>query len=39
MPLTGGLLQEKARQIANELNISDFSASNGWLYKFQIRHQ
>ena len=34
----GQLLQEKAREIAAQLQISEFRASNGWLEKFLRRH-
>jgi hypothetical protein len=37
-PLLGSLLQAKARSIAHQLNIEDFSASNGWLQRFQNRY-
>ena len=36
IPLTGKLIQEKARMLAST---SDFTASNGWLQKWQERHQ
>ena len=38
VPVTGQLLQEKAKQLANELKIEGFHASNGWLEKFTRRH-
>ena len=40
IPISGPLLQEKARQIAEELgNLpGEFKASNGWLEKFRKRH-
>jgi hypothetical protein len=39
LPISGPILQEKARQIATELDDkSVFVASNGWLEKFKIRH-
>lgn len=34
----GKLIQEKAIEIAAEIGMADFKASNGWLYKFQNRH-
>lgn len=37
-PVTGVVLQTKAMEIARSLKHSDFRASNGWLYKFQQRH-
>lgn len=41
IPISGPLLQERARQIRQELGgttADDFKASNGWLEKFRIRH-
>ena len=38
IPLTGRLLQEKAAIFAVEMGHKDFTASNGWLHRFQIRH-
>lgn len=41
IPISGPLLQERARQIRQQLggpNADDFKASNGWLEKFRIRH-
>ena len=41
IPITGPLLQERARQIRQELGgpgVDDFKASNGWLEKFRSRH-
>lgn len=38
VPITGPLLQEKAQQFAAQLGHADFRASNGWLYRFQNRH-
>jgi hypothetical protein len=38
VPLTGPLIQEKALQIAAQLKITDFKASNGWLYCFCRRN-
>ena len=41
IPISGPLIQEKARQIRQQLdpeNADDFKASNGWLEKFRTRH-
>ncbi|CAM4833278.1 unnamed protein product [Rotaria magnacalcarata] len=40
IPISGPLLQEKARQIAEECGLQpdEFKASNGWLEKFRNRH-
>ena len=39
MPVNGGLLKSEALSITKSLNITDFTASNGWLDKFSARHQ
>ncbi|OQV23374.1 hypothetical protein BV898_02820 [Hypsibius exemplaris] len=36
-PLTGPMLQAKARQFAAELGFPDFKASDGWLQSFRAR--
>ena len=38
IPLTGRSLQEKAAMFAVDMGHKDFTVSNGWLYRFQIRH-
>ncbi len=38
IPVTGALIQEKALMLALEMGHDEFTASNGWLYSFQKRH-
>ena len=38
-PISGPLLQEKARKYAEELGIDNFTASKGWLAAFKTRHK
>ena len=38
IPISGSLLQEKAKTIAVNLNISEFHASNGWLESFRKKN-
>lgn len=38
LPISGALLKEKAIEIAEQLGLSNFAASNGWLFRFQKRH-
>lgn len=38
LPVSGKLLQEKALLYSVEMNHDDYSASNGWLYRFQKRY-
>ncbi|GFT16918.1 tigger transposable element-derived protein 6 [Trichonephila clavipes] len=37
-PLSGGVIMEKAKEIASHLNITDFCGSTGWLDRFRNRH-
>lgn len=39
LPISGTLIQEKAREIAIENGVFDFKASNGWLESFKNRHK
>lgn len=39
IPISGPILQEKAKMIAQRLNIDSFKASNGWLESFRTRHE
>jgi hypothetical protein len=38
IPIDGTTLREKAKTIAAQLNIDNFSASNGWVSRFKDRH-
>jgi hypothetical protein len=38
IPIDGTTLREKAKIIAAQLNIHNFSASNGWVSRFKDRH-
>lgn len=38
IPISGSILQEKARMFAFQLNQLDFEPSNGWLSRWKIRH-
>jgi hypothetical protein len=38
IPLSGGLIRTKAKEIANNLKIQSFAASSGWLERFKKRH-
>ncbi|CAG2205244.1 unnamed protein product [Mytilus edulis] len=38
IPISGPIIQEKALQIADELTIPDFKASNGWLDRWKSRY-
>ena len=39
MPINSGLLKAETLAIAKEKNLTDFTASNGWLESFSSRHQ
>ena len=38
IPVSGPLIQTKAKSIAESLGDSEFQASNGWRQKFMERH-
>lgn len=38
LPISGGLIKQKALEIARNSNNCDFKASNGWLQRFLKRH-
>ena len=38
LPINGPILTKKMKEIALQLHISDFTASNGWLDRFKNRH-
>lgn len=39
LPVSGPILQEKAKEIAQHLGKQNFKASNGWLESFRSRHK
>ena len=39
IPINGRQIQQKALEIAKDLNLPEFKASNGWLDSFKRRHQ
>ena len=38
IPVTGKIIQEKATILGMQMGHDDFTASNGWLHRFQVRH-
>ncbi|GBO11952.1 Tigger transposable element-derived protein 6 [Araneus ventricosus] len=38
IPVSGSMIPHKAKELADALGIENFSASNGWLVRFHIRH-
>jgi transcriptional regulator with XRE-family HTH domain len=38
IPITGPIIQEKARIVSSVLGMEEFKASNGWLESFRTRH-
>ncbi|CAB3224717.1 unnamed protein product [Arctia plantaginis] len=38
LPINGRILCDKAREIADNLQITDFNASSGWIDRFKNRH-
>lgn len=38
LPVSGVMIQEKAKEFAENSNETEFKASNGWLEKFKLRH-
>ena len=38
VPISGPMIQEEALQIALKLNVTGFTALNGWLEKWKTRH-
>lgn len=39
LAISGKVLKEKALELASEVGLNSFKASNGWLQKFKERHQ
>jgi len=38
IPISGEMVREKAKQIADEAGYTDFTASSGWLQKWRKRN-
>ena len=38
IPISAPMIQEKALEFAKSLGINEFKASNGWLCRFNLRH-
>ncbi|GBM23163.1 hypothetical protein AVEN_147080-1 [Araneus ventricosus] len=38
IPVSGPMIQHKAKELADALGIENFSASDGWLERFRIRN-
>ncbi|CAI6377575.1 unnamed protein product [Macrosiphum euphorbiae] len=38
IPISGPIIQTKARQIAEQMSVTEFKASNGWLESFKNQH-
>ncbi|CAI6367554.1 unnamed protein product [Macrosiphum euphorbiae] len=38
IPISGPIIQTKARQIAEQMSVTEFKASNGWLESLKNRH-
>lgn len=38
LPVSGPIIQKKAKEIALKYDITDFDCSSGWLWRFQKRH-
>jgi hypothetical protein len=38
IPIDGNILHEKAKKIADRMQVDYFAASNGWICRFKDRH-
>jgi hypothetical protein len=38
IPIDGHILREKAKKIADRMQVDNFAASNGWICRFKDRH-